>query len=971
MPENPIAELERLGQSIWLDSIRRGQILSGDLGRLIEEAGLSGETANPTIFEKAIGGSTDYDVPIRTLVQQTKSPLEIYETLAVEDVRMATDVFRPIYNRTQGGDGFVSIEVSPKLAFDTQGTIEEARRFFKQVGRPNVMIKIPGTKEGTPAIEQCLYEGININITLLFSIQAYEEVAWAYIRALERRAAEGKPINRIASVASFFVSRIDTLADQQIQERLRSTTDPALMERLQGLEGKVAIANAKLAYESFQRIFGDPRFEALRQKGARVQRPLWASTSTKNPKYPDTLYVDALIGPDTINTLPQETIEAFRDHGKAQRTIDQDLDGARQTLQTLSDVGLSLDAITSQVLKEGVVKFDESLDKLLKVIDNKRQALADEQTKHMGATLGASAQAVDAALEAAQQNQVAARVWKRDPGFWKSEPEHQAKISHRLGWLTVAADMRAQLSSLAQFGAEIKDAKFKTAVLCGMGGSSLCVQVLRQTLGSSRGYPKLDVLDTTDPATILALEKRIDPTQTLFIIASKSGGTLETTDHYRYFFDKVHARKGDRAGENFVAITDAGSALEKIAQEKHFRHVFMNPSDIGGRYSALSYFGLVPAAIMGIDLARMLDSADAMTRACAPDVKAKDHPGVWLGVLLGTLAQQGRDKITLVASPGVEAFPVWTEQLIAESTGKEGKGLVPIADEPVGEPKVYGTDRVFVYLRLQGARNAALDRRMDALAEAGQPVIRLHLDDPYAIGGEFFRWEFAVAVAGALIGIDPFDEPNVQESKDNTQRVLAAFEVADAFEAVQPTWQNSRAAVYGSKAAEPAKSLREHLAAFFKPCQPGDYIAIMAYLEQTPKNDAALEAARVAARDALQIATTVGYGPRYLHSTGQLHKGGPNRVLALQVTAEDRVDVPVPGEPYTFGVLKQAQAIGDWQALEAHRRRALRVHLKPGGDLTLLAQAIRSALPSAATPAEPIPAPEVVRAPTRRPSRRR
>jgi transaldolase len=378
--QNPLIELEKLGQAVWLDSIRRGQILSGDLQKLIDEDGLTGETANPSIFEKAIGSSSDYDGMVQDLVKVGKSPLEIYETIAVRDVQMACDAFRPIYDRTQGADGFVSLEVSPKLAYDTAGTIDEARRFFRQVNRPNVMIKIPGTHEGVPAIEQCLYEGININVTLLFAVSAYEQIAWAYIRALERRLAENKPIHSVASVASFFVSRIDTLADKLVEEKMRTSVDPKVKAKLEGLGGRVAVANAKMAYQRFKTIFGDARFVSLKEKGkARVQRTLWASTSTKNPRYPDTLYVDTLIGPDTVNTLPEETLAAYRDHGRPQVTIEQDLDGMRRTLQEMEEVGISLNAITAKVLEEGVVKFDEALNKLLEVIEAKRAAIAAEK----------------------------------------------------------------------------------------------------------------------------------------------------------------------------------------------------------------------------------------------------------------------------------------------------------------------------------------------------------------------------------------------------------------------------------------------------------------------------------------------------------------------------------------------------------------------------------------------------------------
>ena len=931
---NPLFELKQLGQSIWLDSIRRGHILTGELQKMIDTDGVSGETANPSIFQKAIAGSHDYDDAIRKLVSAGKDALEIYETLAIQDVQMACDVFRPVYDATEGADGFVSIEVSPKLAHDTAGTIAEAKRFFKAVRRPNVMIKIPGTAEGVPAIEECLYAGLNINITLLFAVPAYEEVAWAYVRALERRAAAGLPVDRVASVASFFVSRIDTLADKLLSDKIRATQDAALIAKLEALGGKAAIANAKMAYALFKQIFSDPRFIALKKKGARAQRPLWASTSTKNPDYPETLYVDTLIGPDTINTLPPETIEAFRAHGTARATIEEDLDGTRQVLSDLEAAGVSMTAVTAQVLDEGVVKFDQALDQLLQSIEAKIVAAASER---QSAVLGDYANAVNENVAAAEQNQVVARIWKKDAAVWKSDPAHQAIIQNALGWLTVASEMRGHVDELSAFGAEIRKAGFKSVVLCGMGGSSLCVQVCRDVIGSAPGYPRLFVLDTTDPASIRAVEAKIKPKQTLFIIASKSGGTTETLSHYEYFAEQAPA-------QNFIAITDAGSGLEKLARAKGFRRVFLNPSDIGGRYSALSYFGLVPAAVMGVDLAALLARADEMARACAADVPAEKNPGVWLGVVFATLAKAGRDKITLIASRGVETFGAWAEQLIAESTGKEGKGLVPVDGEPLAKPSAYGSDRVFVYLQLGKKKDAALELKLRALEKTGQPVIRLHLRDAYDVAAEFFRWEFAVAVAGARMGIDAFDQPNVQESKDNTKRVLGETEDERRRTETKPMWESKQFAVYSTTDIGAAKNLRDALKAFWQQAHAGDYVALMAYVQQTPANNAALKAMRVAARDRLKVATTVGYGPRFLHSTGQLHKGGANDVLGLQITAEDAVDVPIPGEPYSFAALKRAQALGDWQALQSHGRRALRVHVKRGAKLSAVASAVRAAL---------------------------
>ncbi|HXW00213.1 MAG TPA: transaldolase [Anaerolineae bacterium] len=374
--KNPLLQLIDEGQAVWLDSIQRGQLKSGELKQLIDQDGLRGETANPTIFEKALG-SGDYDDQIRELVKQNLDANAIYERIATDDVRLACDLFRPLYDQLNRADGFVSLEVSPKLAYDTQGTLKEVRSFWQTVNRSNLMIKIPGTQEGVPAIEQALYEGININITLLFSVAAYEAVAWAYIRALERRVAENKPIHQLASVASFFVSRIDTLADKWLDEKIKRESDRRKIEELNNLKGKVAIANAKIAYERFKEIFTGSRFQALREKGARVQRPLWASTSTKNPAYADVMYVEALIGPDTVNTMPLETINAFRDHGIVERTVDKDMEAEHQVIYHFENAGLSLKAVTDQVLKEGVEKFAESLDTLLNNLEAKRREMIE------------------------------------------------------------------------------------------------------------------------------------------------------------------------------------------------------------------------------------------------------------------------------------------------------------------------------------------------------------------------------------------------------------------------------------------------------------------------------------------------------------------------------------------------------------------------------------------------------------------
>lgn len=949
--ESRVNQLLEAGQSIWLDSIQRGQIRSGELKKLVEVDGLRGETANPSIFQKAVDGSSDYDDQIRELATQGFDANGIYERIATDDVRSACDVFRPLYEQSNGADGFVSLEVSPKLAYNTEGTQSEVRRFWEIVDRPNLMIKIPGTPQGVPAIEESLYEGININITLLFAVEAYEKVAWAFVRALERRAAEGKPIDRIASVASFFISRIDTLADKLLDERIKQEHDPQKFEELNDLKGKVAIANAKVAYERFLKIFGDPRFEALKANGARVQRPLWASTSTKNPAYSDVMYVESLIGPDTINTLPLETIQAFEDHGKVERTVDKDLDAAHTLIKRFERTGLILNGVTSQVLKEGVEKFDESLDKLLKVIDDKGTSM-QVQTPMSAAAPVTSGDGKKQA-EPVKKNDLVSRIWQRDPTLWSPVQKRQQLIRNRLGWLGAVKYMRDQVGPLQAFAQEIVGAGFKHVLLLGMGGSSLAAEVMHYSFGIGRGQPNFQVLDTTDPATVRESLREMRPSDTLYLVSSKSGTTLETLSLYKYFYGHVHNELGDKAGQSFVAITDPGTSLERVAVERGFRHIFLNPEDIGGRFSALSYFGLVPGALMGIDISKLLDQAEQMMQACGPESPDEENPGLWLGTALADSARAGRNKVTFVLSPRIDKFGPWLEQLLAESTGKAPeaggvpKGLLPIDGEPLGAPESYGDDRVFVYLRIDGDATAP-DQAVEALEKARHPVIRLHLKDVYSLGGEFFRWEFATAVAAAQLGVNPFDEPNVTETKQNTRRMLDEYKLGCKLPEFGATCTQDGFSLFWNRPPQKRERIQDYIRDFISQARGHDYIALMAYLTHSPANDKIFAAMRTEIRAHSHSSTTVGYGPRFLHSTGQFHKGGDDQGLFIQITSADTKDLNIPGEEYTFGVLKHAEAIGDFQALENHNRRVMRLNLAEGTDVSQLKKLFDSALAPAA-----------------------
>ncbi len=951
---NPLKSLIDFGQSVWLDYIRRSLISTGELERLIEEDGLRGVTSNPAIFEKAITGSTDYSATLKSFENNKGLRAEeVYEQIAVRDIQDAADVLRPVYDKTQRRDGYVSLEVSPYLAHETNGTLEEARRLWKAVGRENVMIKVPATEEGIPAFQQLISEGINVNVTLLFAQAYYERVAEAYIAGLEARAAKGGSVSGIASVASFFISRIDSLVDGLIEARLKAATSPTDRALLRSLLGKVAIANGKLTYQRYKEIFHGPQWQALAAKGAQTQRVLWASTSTKNPRYRDVVYVEELIGPDTVDTIPPATYDAFRDHGQPRASLEEDVEVAQDTMETLEQVGISMKEATDKLLVDGVKIFSDAFDKLLGAVDKMRGTAREtapavnRQTYRLPDNLAA---AVKASLEDWRVNGKVRRLWARDASLWTGTDE-----SNWLGWLGITEDEISRESHLQEIAKEARTAGFTHALLLGMGGSSLCPEVMKMTFGKIAGYPELFVLDSTDPAQVKAVENKVNLAKTLFIVSSKSGSTLEPNIFKQYFFERAKQTLGGTAtGWHFIAITDPGSKMQQVAESDGFRFIFFGWPSIGGRYSALSDFGIVPAAVMGVDVRKFLDRAEEMLHACASCVPAESNPGVILGTVLGVLAKNGRDKLTIVASPGIADFGAWLEQLIAESTGKDGKGIVPVDREKLGSPAIYGQDRVFAYVRLETAPDAKQDAAIAALEQAGQPVVHIAVADPYDLGQEMFRWEIATATAGSILGINPFNQPDVEASKVATRKLTSEYQKTGSLPPESPVFEEKGIKLFtdATNAAALAKavgkdaSLAGYLRAHLNRIQAGDYFAVLAYVEMNEAHEAALQVLRHAVRDRKRVATCLGFGPRFLHSTGQAYKGGPNSGVFLQITCDDAADLPIPGQRYTFGVVKAAQARGDFEVLAERNRRALRVHLRADvrSGLAALQAAVEKAL---------------------------
>ncbi len=911
---SPIQKLTSLGQSLWLDNIQRNQLENGELKAMIEQGDIRGMTSNPSIFNNAIAKTKDYDAALKSLAWAGWDAEKIFWQLAIEDIRAACDLFQPLYEETNGADGFVSLEVSPDIADDTDATVAQVEQLWARVRRPNLMVKIPATEAGIPAIRKAISVGINVNVTLIFSLKRYAEVMEAYLSGLEDHLAAGHSIHHIASVASFFVSRVDSKIDPQLPDD-------------SGLKGKAAIANAKLAYDEFQKVFSTRRWENLKVKGARVQRPLWASTSTKNPDYPDTLYVDSLIGPETVNTVPPATLEAFRDHGVAKVTITQGVEEAQETIKQIEERGILMDTVTRELEAEGVKAFADAFSQLLKTIDDRRATAA--------ASLGPLEESVARRISQLETDSLPARLWQHDPTLWTQDPEGQAEVRKRMGWMDSPDKARRRLDEYLSFAKQVRNEGIGRVLVLGMGGSSLTAEVLSslQAAANIESPVSLAILDSTDPEQVSLAGGNFPPDKSLYIVASKSGGTAEVMAAFHYFWALSN---GD--GSRFVAITDPGTSLEALAQKHNFRKIFSADETVGGRYSALTDFGLVPAALLDMDLARLLDRAEWMKRQCSESVPTARNPGIALGAVLGEAAMNGRDKLTLLADAPLSAFALWVEQIIAESSGKDGKGILPVPLEPVGKPEVYGNDRIFVYLRQTGD----LDESLTTLRGAGHPVIELAIPDLYEIGAEMYRWEVATAAACAILGVNAFDQPNVESSKKITKSKIADYQNTGRLDEGNADWVSMGGDIsIFSNAGVSGSNLAEILKGYLADAQPNGYVAINAYLSRNDDMIRLLQEMRVAIRARTGNAVTAGFGPRFQHSTGQFHKGGPANALFLVITAEPAADFEIPTEGLTFGSLLHAQALGDYEALVEAGRKVLRIHFLRVQDMPELLDALR------------------------------
>lgn len=900
-----LQELHQLGQSTWLNYLRHSYIRSGELAEHVK-MGIQGVTVNAQVYRRAIIGSTDYDAAIRKAVAEGKPARLIHETLMVDDIQRAADALLPVFEATNYYDGFVSYEMDPALLVDATSAIAGARHFSHLIDRHNVMVEIPATEAGIQAIRRLIADGFSVNATHLFSVTGYEQVAAAYIEGLAEYA-ESHSVWRImpTAVASFSLKPIDAAIDPWLEKHGHPEW-----------RGKTAIALAKILYSRFQQIFSGPEWDRLAAKGARALRPKWTRITPSEFEYGSLHYVNELIGPDTVVTFPQTVLNEFLQQGRAAETVTTGVEESEGLLEQLEASGLPLSTYLSRIQEEYYLNTDRWFESLVAAVIRKRDEL-DTHWRGMTTRLGALQPEVDEGLRSLCQQKIICRVWDHDYTVWKPEP---TEITNRLDWLRVMDAMAEKAGRLTAFTNEIISEGYTHALLLGMGGSSLAPELYEKTFGrpsrpANLPFPYLDliVIDTTDADAIRAAEAAVDLKKTLFIVSTKSGGTVETLSAFKYFYNQLSDEVGsEAAGRHFIGITDPGSKINEIGRQYGFRDVFINNPNIGGRYSALSYFGLVPAALVGTNITELLERASCSASnatVCHCDDIADNHAAL-VGTTMGKAALVGRDKITFIISAALASFGDWVEQLIAESTGKEGKGILPVAHEPHAPVETYGADRLFVHLRLEG--DTGDDEFVSALASAGHPVITLRLKDLYDIGGQFLLWEMATAIAGYFLQINPFDQPNVEAAKVKAREIVADYAKKGSLPA-------------GDFAPLNPTTLKQ----FLDQAKPGDYVSIHAYVQSTPETDVALQSLRQAIHLRTGLATTAGYGPRFLHSTGQLHKGDRGNGLFIQFVSDAAEDLPIPDEAgsatssMSFNVLKKAQALGDAAALREVKRRVI------------------------------------------------
>ena len=934
MDDNSLWGLRGRGQGVWLCGLRRLLTEADSLAGLAVSYGISGIETDLLMLAGAVERGPEYHDSLVSWANGVSVARPV-EALLIEEASIGARLLAPVYEETEGRDGYVSVDVDPSLANDVEEMSMAIRRLHSAIDEPNVIPRLPPTKSGCAVFEAFTAEGFSVHVGPIFSVASAERVTEAFARGALRLPKEIEKARRLASVVSFGLASLDEAIDELLKGWIRTADRD--VSGAESLLGSVATAIAKVACRHQRDLLFQKLPGSLRESGPRSLRLMWTDLATGDPRRHRLRYIHRLIGPDTIAAMPLGLMRDCACAPLAESALGQRVDEAEEILEEVESLGIDLDAIGSELQERYIARRRLQYGELGNVIlaateDNvggKRQA---DEVAGIVAPLSTSELEVPSALIEAKNidDQLPTRLWLKDSSLWSEDPTAQDFIRNRLGWLDLVESTPSASASSREFVKRMDDGDVDQVILLGMGGSSLCAEVCRQVFAVEDVW----IVDSTIPTTVAAVAASVDLGRTLVIVASKSGTTIELQALLDFFHARC-TRMFDRPGQRFVAITDPGTPLEQIAYERGFRSLWLAPTDVGGRFSALSVFGILPMELMAIDSVAVWTSARRMAASCAAGTSTPDNPGTRLGAALFNAYEAGRDKVTFVCSPSLTAFGMWAEQLIAESTGKEGVGLVPIVGEPVGEADQYGDDRIFVALELAGEDDSGRDIWLDALRQEGHPVMKFVLDNRYQIGAEFIRWQIAVASAGFLMGINPFDQPDVQGSKNRTKAILDSYKAGTGMPDRAPIAMGSGWVVFADlerdkelASQQNGDGLESWLSAHLGRAQVPDYVALQAFVACEPRTLSAFQEIRRLLCERRGVATTLGWGPAFLHSTGQLHKGGPDNGIFLQITADDSEDIEIPGAGYSFGRLVRAQSLGDLAALEERGRRVLRVHLR-------------------------------------------
>lgn len=908
--KNNCIRLLEAGQSIWLDNIRRGLIKNGKLAKDINRGLIRGITSNPSIIRKAITKSRDYDNALTAMALADVDPEDIFFQLMVEDIRNAADLFRELYIQSQGNDGFVSLEVSPLYAHDPEKTAGQAKYLWKAVNRPNLMIKIPVTDESIPVITELTASGINLNLTLIFSSERYEQAALAYISGLQQRIDKGETIDKIRSVASVFMSRIDTKIDPLLAERGVSSRN---------LQGKAAIRNAQKIFNRSIEIFESEQFNLIREHGGNAQRILWASTSTKNPLYKPTLYVDELVGKNTINAVTPITLDSLLKSCNTKPTLPVSNDEINDYFTSLRNEGVDIYEIYSQLESEGIETFSNDYQETISSIKSRCETIRSGT--------GNLQNSIEEAFRTIESDSVMRRIFSKDPTVWTFETQVFPKIRNRLGWLDTYKNTETSIPDYIALRNELKKEGINKILLIGCGTLSLPTETIKNVF-SKESDMELEVINSIDPIQIIETQKNIDPKTTLFIVSSKSGADEETCALCSFFYTEAQKDLAEKTGHNFIAVTDAGSNLEKTAKELQFRKVFFSDPAVGESYSALTPFGILPATLAGLDGPRINSKIHEIMQCCSPSVPVYRNEGVSLGTFIAAGAALGKNKLTIISDRLFVSLESWIKKLITGSS-VNNQEIIPVISEPELEDKSYSSDRIFVYLNVNNSQN----ERMAMIRSQGHPVFEISIDNGYDLFAEFYRWELAISVAFSIMKVNPFALSDQHDNKTRIKTKIDEFQDTGSFSEMPVIWSDEHTEIWAKDELNVSEctNYNEIITRFIETFAENNYfISINAYLPENAETKNWMQQLRNSILHSTNCATTLDFGTCLLPSGSPDQTACKGEGLFIQIIADHKKVLNIPGKNISFNLLERAQSLADFERLVENGQKVIRIRFKNG-----------------------------------------